>query len=203
VAIEATCSQCKFRRVFAPELSGRFYRCPKCREGVIAVPHTTDDEMSAWETSQDAWEAEESASFEAVRADEASADEASADEASEDEDSLGDDSNADSESNRGQVATARKILVECGLCHFHINVPPAFFGKTVHCPNCAGDTMFSESTLEPVKDEILDRLIMETSERRALFPTEPGPLSWTAVRSFVVGVALGLVVLAVYLLTRG
>ncbi|RMG15252.1 MAG: hypothetical protein D6731_08680 [Planctomycetota bacterium] len=103
---------------------------------------------------------------------------------------------------RGEVATARRILVECGLCGFLVRIPAEFFGKTVHCPECAGNTIFTESTLDPVKDELLDRLLMETRERQVLFPPPDGRgvglaalLPRRALGSFLVGVALGLVVL--------
>jgi hypothetical protein len=62
----------------------------------------------------------------------------------------------------------RRILVECALCGYHVAVPPELFGKTVHCPECRADMMFSESSLEPVKDEIIGRIALEHSERRAL-----------------------------------
>ena len=105
---------------------------------------------------------------------------------------------------RGEVAAARRILVECGLCGYLVRIPAEFFGKTVHCPECAGDTVFSESTLDPVKEELLDRLTLETNERRVLFePGRPGG-GWGALRSFLVGVGLGLVVLTlVWAATRG
>jgi hypothetical protein len=55
-------------------------------------------------------------------------------------------------------------------------VPPELFGKTVHCPECRADMMFSESSLEPVKDEIIGRIALEHSERRALEHAIPGPI---------------------------
>lgn len=108
---------------------------------------------------------------------------------------------------KGEVATARRILVECGLCGFLVRIPAEFFGKTVHCPECAGNTIFSESTLDPVKDEIIDRLVMETQERRVLFPKHAGSslsevlesvkrsVGNNALKSFLFGVGLGLLVL--------
>ncbi|MCW8141624.1 MAG: hypothetical protein KIT58_22195, partial [Planctomycetota bacterium] len=108
--------------------------------------------------------------------------------------SAGADADAASEDHRGEVATVRRIMVECGLCGFLVRIPPEFFGKTVHCPECAGDTVFSESTLEPVKDELVDRMALETAERDLLFRLEqPKDGRWATVRSFLVGVALGLV----------
>lgn len=104
--------------------------------------------------------------------------------------------------NRGQVGAIRKVLVECGLCGFHVQIPVEFFGKAIHCPSCAGNSIFTESTLDPIKDEILDRLAVETSERAAIYRGEPeGPgllrelLASSAIKSFLVGVGLGLFVL--------
>jgi len=103
---------------------------------------------------------------------------------------------------RGKIGAIRKVLVECGLCGFHVQVPVEFFGKAIHCPNCAGNSIFTESTLDPIKDEILDRLGAETSERGAIYRGEPGePSVWrellasSAIKSFLVGVGLGLLVL--------
>lgn len=103
---------------------------------------------------------------------------------------------------RGQVGAIRKVLVECGLCGFHVQIPVEFFGKAIHCPSCAGNSIFTESTLDPIKDEILDRLAAETSERAAIYRGEPeGPsilrelLASSAIKSFLVGVGLGLFVL--------
>jgi hypothetical protein len=70
----------------------------------------------------------------------------------------------------------RRILVECALCGYHVAVPPELFGKTVHCPECRADMMFSESSLEPVKDEIIGRIALEHGERRALEHAVPGPI---------------------------
>ena len=103
---------------------------------------------------------------------------------------------------RGKIGAIRKVLVECGLCGFHVQVPVEFFGKAIHCPNCAGNSIFTESTLDPIKDEILDRLGAETSERGAIYRGEPSePSVWrelmasSAIKSFLVGVGLGLLVL--------
>ena len=103
--------------------------------------------------------------------------------------------------NRGQVAAIRKVLVECGLCGFHVQIPVEFFGKTVNCPSCMGNAVFTESTLDPIKDEILDRLALETAERRAIYNADEEPSAWrelwrsSAIKSFLVGVGLGLLVL--------
>lgn len=70
----------------------------------------------------------------------------------------------------------RRILVECALCGYHVAVPPELFGKTVHCPECRADMMFSESSLEPVKDEIIGRIALEHNERRALEHPVGGPI---------------------------
>jgi hypothetical protein len=102
-------------------------------------------------------------------------------------------SGSEDPAHKGEVGTVRRIMVECGLCGFLVGIPPAFFGKTVHCPECAGDTVFSESTLEPVKDELVDRMALETAERDVLFRLDgPRESRWTTLRSFLVGVALGL-----------
>jgi hypothetical protein len=95
---------------------------------------------------------------------------------------------------KGEVGTAQRLLVECALCGFLVRIPPAFFGKTIHCPECAGDTVFSESTLEPVKDELVDRMALETTERDLLFRLEGEGRArrWTTFRSFLLGVGLGL-----------
>ncbi|MBL4846417.1 MAG: hypothetical protein JKY65_12890 [Planctomycetes bacterium] len=104
--------------------------------------------------------------------------------------------------NRGKIGAIRKVLVECGLCGFHVQVPVEFFGKAIHCPNCAGNSIFTESTLDPIKDEILDRLGADTNERGAIYRGEPAePSVWrelmasSAIKSFLVGVGLGLLVL--------
>jgi hypothetical protein len=105
------------------------------------------------------------------------------------------------QNHRGKVAPIRKVLVECGLCGFHVQIPVEFFGKTIHCPSCEGNAIFTESTLDPIKDEILDRLALETAERRAIYNRgrEPSPIAEllrsSAVKSFLVGVGLGVLVL--------
>jgi hypothetical protein len=231
MSVKASCSRCAFSRRFSEDLGGRFYRCPKCKKGVIAVP-VVDPESSdivpmrlssssfenpfkavarkhrgsgggeeTLETTAVGSTAEESALAPGVSETEVggvAAEESADAEAS----AAGGDEPTD---HRGEVATARRILVECGLCGFLVRIPAEFFGKTVHCPECAGNTIFSESTLDPVKDELLDRLILETGERRLLFPPpEAGGsrlavlrayLSTHAARSFLVGVGLGVLVL--------
>lgn len=275
--LRAACSHCDYLRRFSPELSGRYFRCPKCRQGVLAVPRASAEEQARWRSSEDRWlvarEAQAPAGAEkkprrgprrggdpsetpvgvvamgkaapgraGARPERGGAAGPPADAAADDDDraplqaTLKDDdapvpappgrrdpsdeesrrvhaetaSSADSVSvpvpvvesagddvdddNRGQVATVRRILVECGLCSFLVRIPPEFFGKTVHCPECAGDTVFSESTLEPVKDELVDRMALESAERDLLFRLERERSGrWTTVRSFLVGVALGLV----------
>lgn len=296
--IRAACSHCDYARQFSPDLGGRFYRCPKCRQGVIAVPRASAEEAQRWRTSEDEWlgwtgkkaqaqapapgqlsatdvdpnapvhakkpsgkaEARVEARVEPARAPEtrtkttgprkvaiepstsdliddsstsgsnvesarasttsspAAEPLGSSGSASSPGEQSGSNASADpsetprfgggpartpapasqgseeaaNPNNKGEVGTVRKILVECGLCGFHVGIPPAFFGKTVHCPSCAGDTVFSESTLEPVKDELFDRLALETHERAVLF-RPPGEARWATLRSFLVGVGLGLV----------
>jgi hypothetical protein len=82
----------------------------------------------------------------------------------------------------GQTFTVRRILVECVGCGHHVAVPPAFFGKTVRCPECRADMAFSESSLEPVKDEILGRIALEQAERRVLKSPVPPPIESPEVR---------------------
>ena len=54
---------------------------------------------------------------------------------------------------------------------------------------------------KPIKDEILDRLALETAERRAIYNADEEPSAWrelwrsSAIKSFLVGVGLGLLVL--------
>lgn len=250
--LRATCSHCDYTRRFSPELGGRYFRCPKCRQGVLAVPRASVEEQERWRSSEDRWLHARSSSDDERPAKtppkgdpsetpagvlamaRAGAPERAAGRGSrggspatktppgtdrpqlqatlKDEDLPDHDdeasrrahaetaSSADAasgtEDNRGQVATVRRILVECGLCGFLVRIPPEFFGKTVHCPECAGDTVFSESTLEPVKDELVDRMALDTAERDLLFRLEKersGGARWTTLRSFLVGVGLGLV----------
>lgn len=297
--IRAACSHCDYARQFSPDLGGRFYRCPRCRQGVIAVPRASAEEAQRWRTSEDEWlgwsgkrpqapapgqlsatdvdpnapvhakkpsgktEARLEPRVEPAREPARAPDgrtkttgprkvaiEPSTSDLIDDSSTSGSASGVDSArasttsspaaeplgssgsasgpgeqsgssasgdpsetprfgggparplappsdeasgpKNKGEVGTVKKILVECGLCGFHVGIPPAFFGKTVHCPSCAGDTVFSESTLEPVKDELFDRLALETHERAVLF-RPPGEARWATLRSFLVGVGLGLV----------
>jgi len=76
----------------------------------------------------------------------------------------------------GRPVKVRRILVECALCGYHVAVPPELFGKTVHCPECRANMVFSESSLEPVKDEIIGRIAMDHAERRVLEHAIPGPI---------------------------
>lgn len=220
----AECSHCDYARKFAPTLGGRFYRCPKCREGVLAVPATGDEESQVFKARYEAWVAHSSRQIRrrqdaagdrppAAEPDEASGpgpDEDTEEAAAGAEPIVADEESQDAAERpnfKGEIASARTILVECGLCGYHVRVPPAFFGKTVHCPECRGDTVFSESALEPVKDELLDRLMLESRERDALWPTPTGGgggrRSWTAAHSFVLGVGIGLIVLTgIWLLIR-
>lgn len=249
--LRAECSHCDYARRFSPELSGRFFRCPKCRQGVLAVPRASTEDQQRWRSSEERWlvvsederpkgkpsrgdpsetpgpivtlgkaaqatqrdealdrkkppfkpkVAEPESSASTPGADDLASDPAkaaiSADPSTEDP-ATDDPAGAQSRSNKGEVATVRRILVECGLCGFLVRIPPAFFGKTIHCPECAGDTIFSESALEPVKDELVDRMALETAERDVLFRLAgPREERWTTARSFLVGVALGLVGIA-------
>lgn len=268
--VHARCSHCDYTRRFSPELGGRYYRCPKCRQGVIAVPRASAADEQRWRTSEDAWlqaaledrppkrpappqlsatdldpgapvhakargkpsdkrpaaappaapaptlpDSSGSADAPAARlvVPTSSADGEAPSSASGGASSGSGAPHDPSETpplgggaprspdeaaapvHKGEVATVRKILVECGLCGFMVGIPPQFFGKTVHCPSCAGDTVFSESTLEPVKDELFDRMALETAERAVLFKP-PGASRWSTFRAFLIGVGLGLVAIA-------
>lgn len=246
--VQARCSHCAYVRRFSPELGGRYFRCPRCRKGVLAVPRPSAEEAEAWESTHGAW-LERSAralALEPGSGDRAAAPAGSGSSAEAPLESAAGTPNAASgpvipgpgslegssaaplpeadqrpgapdeapapfpfggaggappaagkrptttTSRRGEVAAARQLLVECGLCGFLVRIPPEFFGKTVHCPECAGATVFSESTLEPVKDELLDRMMLETRERDVLFPpAETGRTRKQAVRWLLVGLALG------------
>lgn len=263
--LRAECSHCDYSRRFSPELSGRYFRCPKCRQGVLAVPRASSEDQQRWRSSEERWlvpRKDEAAKGGGVapaggdpsetpdgivalgRAAERAAADASAPpgrrrpsqpagkvarasvgatktdlapipapssdgsaeapvveaRTSKETASSVDAAESDDPGHRGEIATARRIMVECGLCGFLVGIPPAFFGKTVHCPECAGDTVFSESTLEPVKDELIDRMALETAERDVLFRLDgPRESRWTTLRSFFVGAALGLVaILAIW-----
>ncbi len=295
LGVRAKCSRCDYLRTFVEELRGTFYRCPKCREGVIAVP----EEGGEWaEPSDEAPsvrpvldESSAASSADGSRPGGSSADGSSADgkEAGSSADGSSDGkeagSSADGSSSGGSSAgdaepavtprklpptdetprgaffgtgpdaassserplpaqpgssddtsesilpgsptkavsgspsgrrpvKVRRILVECGLCGNHVAVPPELFGKTVHCPECRADMMFSESSLEPVKDEIIGRIALEQAERRALAHAIPGPIPSPNVvarnqrRNLVIVVLLvatllgGLLALVVRLATR-
>jgi len=266
LSLEGRCSHCRFTRRFSRELAGRFYRCPKCKNGVLAVPLDSGDDSAELPVQlstssvdertartlariQRAQEdpAEDSAKV-AIRLDSGDAGDpfpsdslddivaararqreteehtlldltaleqrAAKAAAAESEPGLSktsvagdrpipvDSPDPDARPNfRGEVAAIRKVLVECGLCGFHVQIPVEFFGKTVNCPSCQGNAVFTESTLDPIKDEILDRLALETAERRAIYNADEEPSAWrelwrsSAIKSFLVGVGLGLLVL--------
>lgn len=238
--LRARCSHCDYGRRFSPELGGKYFRCPKCRQGVLAVPRASADSQERWRSSEDRWlvpgagakdsrpgrgdetpegvvalaraqkgaarpgagsrggakgpMAETLADPEAAPRRAATAETASDDDRPPAKDEASAPASEDASDHRGEVATVRRIIVECGLCGFMVKIPPAFFGKTVHCPECAGDTVFSESALEPVKDELVDRMALDTAERDALFRLDAARAPrWSTLRSFFVGVGLGLV----------
>jgi hypothetical protein len=263
MSVQANCSRCDFTRRFSDGLAGRFFRCPKCKKGVIAVPDVDVSEseevplrlssssfenpflavakrLPAQKVTQDMTLAGSTAEGTLVDADGPSGPKARKARAAKKNTETEDDSGSSEPpgggakralaqtlledwggevpvKHKGEVATARRILVECGLCGFLVRIPAEFFGKTVHCPECAGNTIFSESTLDPVKDELLDRLAMETQERRVLFPKQGNQTSLSevvetvkrgignnALKSFLLGVGLGLMVLlAVFLVVEG
>jgi hypothetical protein len=259
--LRAECSHCDYSRRFSPELGGRYFRCPKCRQGVLAVPRASTEEQQRWRSSEERWlvpskgEAAKDAApaaggdpsetpdgivalgraaakagepdaatpgrrrssqrtpkaakaaAAATKTDLAPIPAPSSDGSAEalaapspttskettSSVDAASGSGSEDPAHKGEVGTVRRIMVECGLCGFLVGIPPAFFGKTVHCPECAGDTVFSESTLEPVKDELVDRMALETAERDVLFRLDgPRESRWTTLRSFLVGVALGL-----------
>lgn len=235
--VQARCSHCGHVRRFSPELGGKYFRCPRCREGVLAVPRPSAEEAEAWESTRGAWleesarslgpkavllEDDESAEPAAERESSASAPGATALDSGSGDERPGAPDEAPAPfplpargpappaparpahpSRRGEVAAARQLMVECGLCQFQVRIPAEFFGKTVHCPECAGATVFSESTLEPVKDELLDRLMLETRERQLLFPpAETGRSRKVALRWLLLGLVLGGLVPGAVLLVR-
>lgn len=214
--IQARCSHCGYSRQFSPELGGRYFRCPRCKQGVLAVPRPSAEEAEAWEETHGAWLEK---SRKSLLIPESDSDAGHVESGSGDERPGAPDEPpallpgqgmtpavapaAARASHRGEVAPARTLLVECGLCRFMVRIPAEFFGKTVHCPSCAGATVFSESTLEPVKDELLDRLMLETREREVLFPpAETGKSRRTALRWMGVGLLLGALVPGAVLLVR-
>jgi hypothetical protein len=200
VGVRAKCSRCDYLRTFADELRGTYYRCPKCRQGVIAVPPDAESKEESVDAPavRSARMPDNRSSEEAARALESQSDAPS----SADDDAqargvdetprgvltvaLADRGEPSSESAdgaktvsplaRGQTFTVRRILVECAGCGHHVAVPPQFFGKTVHCPECRADMAFSESSLEPVKDEILGRIAIEQTERLLLRSAVPPPI---------------------------
>ncbi|MCA8920775.1 MAG: hypothetical protein KDD82_03135 [Planctomycetes bacterium] len=200
--LETRCNRCAYRRSFSLDLGGRYYRCPQCKQGVLAVPRPSAEDASSWRDGQTAW-IRESAQRLGVDFDEVAppeSDEVSQPDAVEELDS------DEAPNNRGEAAAVRKLLVECALCDFLVQIPTEFFGKTVQCRNCAGNIVFTESTLEPIKDELLDRLLLESRERDLLERPhdEEVPPAW---RSLALGLALGagivLLLGLVVLLVRG
>ncbi len=221
-------------RTFADDLRGTYYRCPKCREGVIAVPEegswaepsdeapavkeaisddgrkgraskTTESESSSGGTTRppappgldeaplkkaptdetprgaffgtgpDAHSSEGSGSV-LPPASASDVKDPSGEEEPDFVEPAGDTKAVLGSSAGRRPVKVRRILVECALCGYHVAVPPELFGKTVHCPECRADMMFSESSLEPVKDEIIGRIALEHAERRALANPIPGPI---------------------------
>ncbi|MEZ6183401.1 MAG: hypothetical protein R3F62_00130 [Planctomycetota bacterium] len=182
--LETRCNRCGYSRSFSLDLGGRYYRCPKCEQGVLAVPRPSAEDATTWRDAQQSW-IRESAQRLGVEVDAQPAE----DEVS-DPDAVEPLDPAEAPNNRGQAASVRKLLVECALCDFLVVIPTEFFGKTVQCRNCAGNIVFTESTLEPIKDELLDRLLLESRERDLLerpSDAEPPP-AW---RSLALGLALG------------
>src|SRR5256714_1013327 len=171
----AKCSRCDYLRTFSDDLRGTFYRCPKCREGVIAVPEEgswaeASDDAPSVRPALGADETPPGAHFGARASTEFGSSEtdlAASDSGHLAADDVSDVPGAEVASDAGipeepvpigpgkKPIKVRRILVECDLCGYHVAVPPELFGKTVHCPECRADMMFSESTLEPVKDEII------------------------------------------------
>lgn len=219
MGVRAKCSRCDYLRTFADELRGTFYRCPKCRQGVIAVPTDADGQAESEEAPsvQAARLPDNSSSEGAARALESPSEVRDADAETDprlgvglgvgvDETPQGvlmlphgaatappeTGSSVEAEPTwpsgnaraaaRGQTFKVRRILVECVSCGHHVAVPPAFFGKTIHCPECRADMAFSGSSLEPVKDEILGRIALEQAERRVLSHAVPPPIESPEVR---------------------
>ena len=85
---------------------------------------------------------------------------------------------SDPDDRRPRAGRVRRVLVECELCGYHVSITPELFGKTVRCPECRADNAFTESTLEPVKDEIVGRIALTGHERKLLhFPVAPPVIS--------------------------
>jgi len=199
--LQTRCSHCSYTRSFSLELGGRYYRCPECQQGVLAVPRPSAEDASVWREEHETWIRDSATRLGVDPGEVSQADEASLpDEASQLDDASPPDEvsqpgieaiDSDETPNyRGKAAGARKLLVECALCDFLVQIPPEFFGKTVQCRNCAGNIVFTESTLEPIKDELLDRLLLESRERDLLErPVDAEvPPAW---RSLLLGLALG------------
>lgn len=273
MGVRAKCSRCDYLRTFADELRGTYYRCPKCRQGVIAVPAdaASADESAEAPRVRAARTPDDRSSEDAARALETATDERAAD-AATDEGSAGplrgvDEtprgvlrmahpeagssvergsspdaaSTADAASAPGEASSigggasggeassvgdevssveepasrtpsgrakggtfkVQRILVECEGCGNHVAVPPAFFGKTVHCPECRASMAFSESSLEPVKDEILGRIALEQQERRVLAHAVPPPIESPEIRARARRRQLAIVGLLLFVLLTG
>jgi hypothetical protein len=162
MGIRAGCSRCEYTRSFALELRGLFYRCPRCREGVIAVggeaataklPMPPPGSGSSHETPSPL--VVPRLGVVPISSDEIPPGGAAVD----------------------SVGKVKRVLVECGLCGHHVTILPELFGKTVRCPECQGVSAFTESTLEPVKDEIMGRIAFDDFERRLLGRRIPAPVS--------------------------
>lgn len=156
LGIRAGCSSCDYVRTFAEDLNGMFYRCPRCREGAIAVgglaataalptpPPSSHDVPSPLRAEKTETEKEKAKPSERPP-------------------------------ERPRSGTVRRLLVECDVCKFLVAIQPELFGKTVRCPECRADNLFTESSLEPVKDEIEGRLALQTLEQRPKPSEPPGP----------------------------
>ncbi len=53
--LQTRCSHCSYTRSFSLELGGRYYRCPECQQGVLAVPRPSAEDASVWREEHETW----------------------------------------------------------------------------------------------------------------------------------------------------
>jgi hypothetical protein len=195
VGIQAGCSHCDYVRSFALDLRGMFYRCPRCKEGVIAVGGPAAAGLDMPPTSGST---QGSGSAE-LRVKPPEPPRKKQDEI---------EAAIEKELSKPRAGKVKKVLIECGLCGHHVAIMPEFFGKTVRCPECRGASAFTESTLEPVKEEILGRIALDSHERRMLDrpvpPPVPGPppLRNRRRRYLIIAIAAAALLLVLVLILR-
>jgi hypothetical protein len=175
VSIRAGCSKCDYVRSFAPELGGMFYRCPRCKEGVIAVG---GDAVAALPAPPASSSAEAPSPLRQVKPPALVDPSETPSGAKPARAPLEEERRGEADDRRPRAGRVRRLLVECELCGYHVSITPELFGKTVRCPECRTDNAFTESTLEPVKDEIVGRIALAGHERKLLhLPVAPPVIS--------------------------